>query len=241
MGDVMEFCVLIIVIWGVIRFIRWSSYKKTEYYKQTGTPFYVVNRFGDHSDKGPVGEYLTYKYLKSIPGSRKFLFNVYVPKEDGTTSEIDVLMIHETGIYVFESKNYSGWIFGSEKNRTWTATLPQGKGRSKKVKFYNPIMQNKGHIKYLKSYLGNESIDYFSYIVFSERCELKKIELSPGGAETVIKRNELRMYVNARIKKFPQRLTSGTIEATYGRLYPLTQKTAEQKQAHVENIRKKYK
>lgn len=39
------------------------------------------------------------------------------------TYEIDLIMISETGIYVFESKNYSGWIFGDEKQRYWTQIL----------------------------------------------------------------------------------------------------------------------
>lgn len=41
--------------------------------------------------------------------------NLYLPKEDGSTTEIDLIMLSETGILVFESKNYSGWIFGDEK------------------------------------------------------------------------------------------------------------------------------
>lgn len=44
------------------------------------------------------------------------LRNIYVPY-NGKTSEIDVLMIREKGIFVFESKNYSGWIFGGLKIR----------------------------------------------------------------------------------------------------------------------------
>ena len=38
-------------------------------------------------------------------------------KEDGETSEVDLIFITQKGIFVFESKNYSGWIFGDEKSR----------------------------------------------------------------------------------------------------------------------------
>ncbi len=51
------------------------------------------------------------------------LRNIYVPY-NGKTSEIDVLMIHEKGIFVFESKNYSGWIFGGFEDAKWTQSLP---------------------------------------------------------------------------------------------------------------------
>jgi hypothetical protein len=61
-------------------------------------------------------------------------------KKDGSTTEIDLIMIDETGIYVFESKNYSGWIFGDEKRKNWVQTL---ENRQKNY-FYNPIWQNGG-------------------------------------------------------------------------------------------------
>ena len=55
-------------------------------------------------------------------------------KEDGETSEVDLIFITQKGIFVFESKNYSGWIFGDEKSRNWTAMLPN----KQKHQFYNP-------------------------------------------------------------------------------------------------------
>ena len=85
------------------------KYDKTEYSKQTHASFLSV-RF----DKGKYGEYLTYNELKKIDGYKKFLFNCFIPKDDNKTTEIDLIMIHNTGLYIFESKNYSGWIFGSE-------------------------------------------------------------------------------------------------------------------------------
>jgi hypothetical protein len=80
-------------------------------------------------DKGRNGEYQIYKRLRNHENKGgKFLFNCYLPKENGETTEIDVLLINKNGIFVFESKNYSGWIFGDEKSKNWTQTLPQGRG-----------------------------------------------------------------------------------------------------------------
>ena len=79
-----------------------------------------------HSDdKGHFGEYLIDYALNRAPGYAQKLCNVYLPYK-GRTSEIDVIMLHETGIYVFESKNYSGWIFGDEKGQYWTQTREPG-------------------------------------------------------------------------------------------------------------------
>ena len=70
--------------------------------------------------------------------------NCYVPNRSGDKIEIDMIMLCQKGIYVIENKNYSGWIFGDEKSKNWCEIL-----KGKKYFFYNPIKQNKSHIKNL--------------------------------------------------------------------------------------------
>lgn len=138
--------------------------------------------------KGRYGEKLTERELKLVKllgRDRKVLGNVYVPKGNGETSEINVLFITQKGIFVIESKNYSGWIFGDEKGAFWTAML----SNREKNKFYNPIKQNKTHIKWLGEYFDSD-VPLFSMIVFSEHCELKKITLVNDNIP-VIKRDQL--------------------------------------------------
>lgn len=103
----------------------------------------------NYDDKGSFGEYLIKYALSNISGYQKVLRNIYVPY-NGKTSEIDVLLIHEKVIFVFESKNYSGWIFGGLENQQWTQCLPN----KQKSRFYNPILQNKTHIKALSQFLS---------------------------------------------------------------------------------------
>ena len=81
------------------------------------------------------------------------------------------------GIYVFESKNYSGWIFGSEDQQQWTMSL----NAHTKERFYNPVKQNRAHVRALAAYLGLPESAFMSFIVFSERCELKKVPFDGGG------------------------------------------------------------
>lgn len=130
---------------------------------------------GMREGSGGLGEYLTEYALEHgrLPGHVRVFRNVLVPRSVGPTSEseIDVLMLHNTGIYVMESKNYSGWIFGSEGQRQWTQTFETGR----KERFYNPIMQNRAHVKALSVHLGLPEDAFRSYIIFSERCELKKV------------------------------------------------------------------
>ena len=152
----------------------------------------LLDHIFDADWTGRRGEKLTERELNLVRlfgRGGKVLRNIYVPKDNGETSEIDVLFITQQGIFVIESKNYSGWIFGDEKAAYWTAMLPN----KEKNRFYNPIKQNKTHIKWLGQYL-KEEIPLFSVIVFSERCELKKITVESPNIP-VIKRDRLYAVV----------------------------------------------
>ncbi len=221
------FIVLIVIIWYIVTV---KQYKKTTYYKITQVPYLAMR-----ADVGRFGEYLTYKYLSSYEkeGAR-FLFNCYLPRDNGETTEIDVLMLYKSGIYVFESKNYSGWIFGNEKSKTWTQTLPQGK-KSHKEHFLNPIMQNKLHIKWLMQLLNDTNAPVHSIIVFSERCTLKKVEVFSQDIK-VINRNNIGVTVAQVNREYANMLTENDIVRIYEILYPYTQVSQADKEKHIHNI-----
>ena len=208
-----------------------KDYKASAYFRITKTPYLVMR-----SDLGKIGEYYTYKYLKGYEkDGAKFLFNIYIPKENGETTEIDVLMIGKKGLFVFESKNYSGWIFGSDEQKNWYQTLPTGRGRSHKEHFYNPIMQNNSHVKHLKALVG-EQFPVYSLIVFSERCTLKNITVHNPQVR-VIKRDEVVFAVADRYKvPIENALTEEDIAALYKKLYPYTQVSDAVKAQHIVNI-----
>ena len=191
------------------------------------------------NDIGKYGEKLTereLKWVKLLGRDGKILRNVYLPKGEGSeeTSEVDVIFITQKGIFVFESKNYSGWIFGNERDTLWTATLANGD----RNKFYNPILQNKTHIKWMREFVGDK-IPLFSIIVFSERCELKKITMESMDVE-VIQRDQTYATVRDIWDQNPDVLTKEEVTALYEKLYPLTQVSQEVKDKHVERIQEKY-
>ena len=219
-----------VVLCLIVYVINVFLYKKTAYYQITGYPYLSVM-----FDLGKYGEYLTYKCLRSYEKEgAKFLFNCYLPRDNGETTEIDVLMIYKSGLYVFESKNYSGWIFGNEKGKTWTQTLPQGR-RSHKEHFLNPVMQNNLHIKWLKNLLQDETIPMHSVIVFSERCTLKKVDItSPNVA--VINRDQVYETVLTIDSKTTSELAPGKVIELYEKLYPCSQVSEDVRQAHIDSI-----
>ncbi len=222
---------LLVAAVGIALFIvKIADYRKSAYYKVTKNAYLSML-----SNKGRYGEYLTYIRLKHFESQgAKFLFNVYIPKQNGETTEIDVLMISSKGIFVFESKNYSGWIFGSEKQTHWYQTLPSGR-KSHKESFYNPVMQNAAHIKHLKALLGEQTPTH-SVIVFSERCELKSIEIQSKNI-SVINRQDIASLVSDIYNQIPfELLNKENISHIYDVLYPYTQVNEYTKAKHVETI-----
>ena len=219
--------ILIIAIIILLDFLyKNKQYKKTTYYQITKNSYLSV-----YCDKGKYGEYLIYKSLRSFEDTGgKFLFNIYVPRENNKTTEIDLLIICSKGLFVVESKNYDGWIFGNETQKNWTQVIYDNKNF-----FYNPIMQNALHIKCLKKLIG-ENVSMHSIIVFSDRCTLKKITIRSNNIN-VINRCEVTPVI-AQICKQTQRelLTETEINDIYNKLYPYTQVGYETKIKHIANI-----
>lgn len=96
------------------------------------------------------------------------LHNVTLPTADGGSTQIDHLIFSPYGLFVLETKNFQGWIFGTEKQREWTQQIFK-----KRSKFQNPLRQNYKHIKTLQELLGIESAHVHSVIAFVGDCELK--------------------------------------------------------------------
>lgn len=195
--------------------------------------YWTDERIGKH------GEKLTERKLSLINlfGRKgKTLKNIYIPKDNGETSEIDLVYITQKGIFVIESKNYSGWIFGDAYSQYWTSSLPNGT----KNRFYSPLKQNRTHIKWLNSYMANYSsisIPMFSIIVFSDRCELKKVPADSPEA-IICKRESLYWRIRNIWDALPNILSETDIEVTYNILSNLTDVSELQKQIHIDNINK---
>lgn len=227
------FIIILLVSFLIIRYaVLISRYKKTSYYQITHIPYLTMKH-----DKGRFGEYEIYRRLRHFEKSgAKFLFNLYLPKGNNETTEIDVLMIHQAGIFVFESKNDSGWIFGDENQKYWTQTLPQGKGKKAlKEHFPNPVWQNKLHVASLNQVLRDQNIDYISLIIFSNRCELKNIQLYNNDS-IVIHRRDILSEINRYLGN--SKLDKNEINKLYHVLYPYTQISNEIKRQHIETINK---
>ena len=121
---------------------------------------FVLNAFRPQV-KGWFGEMVLNTLLKvKLDGTKyRILHNIMLPTDDGTTTQIDHVIVSKWGIFVIETKTYSGWVFGDAKSPQWTVTHFKRKDR-----FQNPLRQNYKHLATLSECLGIP-MEYFKTIV----------------------------------------------------------------------------
>jgi hypothetical protein len=221
---------LLFILVAIVRILPvYLKYKKSSYKNYSNSSWLKIV-----TDTGLLGEFLIfYKLEKKFPKA-KILPNVYIQKENDETTEIDLLMINEKGIYVFESKNYGGWIYGNGKRKNWTQTF----GKGKKNKFYNPVWQNYGHIKALIEYLDLSEEMFKSIIVFSKRCTLKKISEIDDNV-LVLRRPHLIRNIKKINKVSGDNLTNYEINNIYDLLLKNVMVSDEMKEKHINDIKRK--
>ncbi|WP_347880469.1 nuclease-related domain-containing protein [Vibrio alginolyticus] len=121
----------------------------------------IVSVFKSRWLKGVFGEFLVNCLLSKLPESDYTLIkDVTLPTSDGTT-QVDHIVVSRYGIFVVETKNMKGWIFGSARQKQWTQKIYRHSS-----KFQNPLHQNYKHIKALETLLGCSEEHLHSVIVF---------------------------------------------------------------------------
>lgn len=87
--------------------------------------------------KGLLGEFLVYFLRNTFLDKQPYrlIKNVTLPTKDGTT-QIDHIIVSRFGVFVIETKNMKGWIFGNAKQKQWTQKIFKYSG-----KFQNPLRQ----------------------------------------------------------------------------------------------------
>lgn len=111
---------------------------------------------------GDYGEYSLSSVLKSLPDCYHVINDVLLFTKKGST-QIDHIIVSPFGIFVVETKNHKGMIFGDMNGKVWTQVL---KNRGHFI-FYNPVWQNNGHLKHLIEQLKIKEHYFTGVIVFT--------------------------------------------------------------------------
>ena len=119
-------------------------------------------------NKGKVAEKMVHHKLMQLPEEYHVIDNVLF-MSNGRSTQIDHIVVSPYAVFVIETKGYKGWIFGGESTEYWTQSI-----YGHKSTFYSPLLQNDGHIRFLKFMLKDlGNIPFVPIVVFNNEAVLK--------------------------------------------------------------------
>lgn len=118
---------------------------------------------------GKRGERSVNFRLHFLPDEYHIINDVYIYVNDKSV-QIDHIVVSKFGVFVIETKNIKGWIFGSDKSEYWTKNV-----YGKKYDIYNPVKQNYSHVKTLQNFLKISHDKFIPIVVFLSKATLKCI------------------------------------------------------------------
>ncbi|MBV1895100.1 MAG: NERD domain-containing protein [Rhodobacteraceae bacterium] len=155
------------------------------------------------------------------------LEDLTLPTAQGTT-QVDHIVLSRYGIFVIETKNMSGWIFGGKTQARWTQVI----GRHK-TQFQNPLRQNYHHVKVVQELLSIRLNQLENLVAFVGSAK-PKTEMPP---DVFWSKEDLLSYITSRrivqfteneVRNFAHKLRSRALEAN-----------KETRREHVQHVRKK--
>jgi len=136
--------------------------------------------------------------------------NVTLPTEDGTT-QIDHVIVSRYGVFVIETKNMKGWIFGSPQQKNWTQKIYRHTNL-----FQNPLHQNYKHTQTLQSALAIDPGKVFSLVVFvgdsTFKTPMPDNVVNAGGYIRFIKSKMQPILSDSEIMDIYSKIESGRLE-----------------------------
>lgn len=149
----------------------------------------LANFIGSPNLRGREGELLVNHVLAKLPEAEYAVYeNLLLPSNRGGTTQIDHVVFSCFGIFVIETKNYSGWIFAGEKDRIWTRLHYR-----RKHKFQNPLRQNYKHICALRAVTKLPHKIFYNIVVFTGTAKFKT-----QTPENVVMPGDLTRLIRAR-------------------------------------------
>lgn len=139
--------------------------------------------------KGKAGEKRVAAILNKLPNEKYITINDLIVKDENGSHQIDHLVVSTYGIFVIETKNYKGIIYGNEYEDYWTQNI-----YGNRSKFKNPIHQNYGHFKVIETLLKNKyDVPIFAIVAFSSNGKLRV----KSTKSTVLYINEIKNYIES--------------------------------------------
>ena len=182
--------------------------------------------FFSASAKGRRGERAVANILSELPSSEYSVINDITFQDEHGSTQIDHVVVSIYGIFVIETKNYSGWIMGGEKSDQWIKNM-----YGHKYYFYNPIRQNYGHISALARTLLVSKNNFVSIVAFPYKADIKV-----HTSEHVI---YFREIVPTILSYTTKRFSIFEVDKMTNQLLSLQSDSKEQKKEHIQYAKDK--
>lgn len=184
---------------------------------------------GSPSAKGAAGErHVSSTLERRLDGDTyRTLDDLILPTSRGTT-QIDHVVLSPYGVFVVETKNMSGWIFGSADQNQWTQVF-----RKQKFRFQNPIRQNYAHVRAVKDILGISDAFIHNVVVFVGHAEPRtpmprNVLWNASDLPAFIRSRRNQVFSDSEMRNFATKLLSRKIE-----------NTKEARQEHILSLQKR--
>lgn len=186
----------------------------------------LIVKFKSPNIKGSIGERKVSKALNTLDNNEYKVINNVMIRTDRGTTQIDHVVISVYGIFVIETKNYKGLIFGNEYDDNWKQVIYKRSER-----FRNPIKQNYGHVAALKERLNlDKDLLIISIIAFTNRASLKVNTKTP-----VMYDNNVVSYIRGYNNKL---ISEDDVKRIYYDLLMSNIDSKDTRKEHVHSIRK---
>lgn len=181
---------------------------------------------------GESGEKQVSSFLEYLPCEEYQVFNDLLIRDGNYTTQVDHIVISRYGVYVLETKNVHGKVYGSGNAEFWKQYLPDTGykrfGFTKEHQLRNPIWQNDGHIKSLRRLVFGNDLPIFGIVVFPNDTEVNVMAEKP-----VLKMCEVVSYIKRQDDII---LSQDQIGFYRRRLLEVISTTESDRKQHLENV-----
>lgn len=197
-----------------------------EYEKGYKTPCLLMS-------KSEFLEYKTFNEIKFIDGFKKVLVDLLINLDDKKSSQIDLVALHKSGIYVIECKNISSIINGNYSDEYWSYSNNS---------IYSPLYQNNSHIEALKNKLNIYDDFYFnSIVVFGNKSNLNICNDSSDKQfynPYIINQKDIKSTLYKISNEKKDLFSDDDLIRIYKKLSTYSRPTPESKLKHLEYVKK---
>lgn len=161
------------------------------------------------------------------------VFNDFLIKKGNYTTQIDHIIISRYGVFVLETKNVHGKVYGSGNSEYWKQYLPdtgyRRYGTTQEHQLRNPIWQNTGHINSLRRHVFGNNVPIYGIVAFSDDTEL-----FVSAEQPVMNMSKIVPY----IKTFQDEvLSSDKMDFYRRRLFEVISTSEVDRKEHIANVR----